>query len=179
MSPLPAYILAGGKSSRFGSDKALYEHGGIPLWRRVATALAGAGCTVHVMCRSPRGLPLPEVIEPDGPSHPLWGVLHALLHARDSGNESVVVAPCDLVDLTADAVATLIAASRRTPSRGDHLGQVHAKGQPLLAVTTTDSESWCRRCAQQGESVQLFQVATRSVEINVGELTNLNQRPRG
>ena len=41
--PLSAVVLAAGRSSRMGRDKALLEAGGIPLWQRQREVLADAG----------------------------------------------------------------------------------------------------------------------------------------
>lgn len=55
MDKLPLYILAGGRSSRFGSDKARAELGGRPLVRRIADALAPVADPVRVVAGPPGG----------------------------------------------------------------------------------------------------------------------------
>ena len=41
---MKSLLLAGGRSSRMGRDKALIEVGGVACIARVASALAAAGC---------------------------------------------------------------------------------------------------------------------------------------
>ena len=48
---LPAYILAGGKSSRFGSDKARAQVGGEALVARIARLAREAGVSRGVVIR--------------------------------------------------------------------------------------------------------------------------------
>ena len=168
MARVPAYILAGGESSRFGSDKAMFAVNGVPLWQRVATALENAGFAVHLVGRSVRGVSIPELIEPEGPRHPLWGALHAIRHANTLGERSLFVAPCDLVDLDASAAKALLAGGRT---------RVYAKGQPLLASLTVDQEEWALHCVNEEESVQHFHDMCGNEEVNIGPLRNLNERP--
>ncbi|MHA1733546.1 MAG: molybdenum cofactor guanylyltransferase [Promethearchaeota archaeon] len=47
-----AAILAGGKSSRFGSDKGLYPVGGVPIVRHVYESVRGVVDPVAVVCHS-------------------------------------------------------------------------------------------------------------------------------
>jgi molybdopterin-guanine dinucleotide biosynthesis protein A len=53
-------VLAGGRSSRFGTDKLLTPLDGEPLLWRPIRALAGAGCGVVVVVIAPTG-PAPDV----------------------------------------------------------------------------------------------------------------------
>ena len=43
MDRVPGYILAGGRSRRFGTDKARAEVGGTPLLRHAAASLSARG----------------------------------------------------------------------------------------------------------------------------------------
>ena len=49
MDTLPVYILAGGKSSRLGRDKAMVEIGGEPLLVRVIRSLEPVAASVTVV----------------------------------------------------------------------------------------------------------------------------------
>ena len=94
-------MLAGGASSRFGSDKALALVDGKPLIAHVVDALAGQSATV-VVCGRAWGnlLQLDDV--PHGGLGPMAGLAAALAHAQANGFEAVLCAPCDILGLPAD-----------------------------------------------------------------------------
>lgn len=106
-------VLAGGRSTRFGSDKALAEVGGRTLLARAFDALAGM-CELVVVAGRERG---PGRCVPDWPRPgmgPLGGIAAALRLARDEGYESVLSCgvdslglPGNLLDLLSPAPAYL------------------------------------------------------------------------
>ncbi|MFZ5481013.1 MAG: molybdenum cofactor guanylyltransferase [Myxococcota bacterium] len=147
-------VLAGGLSSRFGSDKAVHLVDGEPMAVRVARVLAEAGLAPRLVARAPRGLGLPELIEPDGPRHPLWGVAAAL--ADGDG----FFTPVDLVDLRVEQVRALLAARGR------------AKGQPLLGFFPASFREVALEAALAGRPVR--EVVT--AEVDVGVVRNLNRK---
>lgn len=138
-----AYILAGGLSRRFGSDKALYAPDGVPLARRLAAVLEAAGFEPWLVSRAPRGLGLAELIEPDGPRHPLWGVGHALLHARPA--RLALIVPVDAVALDVAAVRLLLGAA---PAR--------AAAVPLCGVFETARAEAALAAAEAGLAVRVW-----------------------
>ncbi|MGL6043901.1 MAG: molybdenum cofactor guanylyltransferase [Sandaracinobacteroides sp.] len=99
-------MLAGGRSSRFGSDKALHVHEGRPLIGHVADALAGQCAELAVAGRDWGGLF--ALADRPGPGlGPMGGLCAALHHAAGLGHSDVLVAPCDLLGIPADAAARL------------------------------------------------------------------------
>ena len=106
-------VLAGGLSTRFGSDKALAELDGHTLIAHAVDALAG-WCE-HVIVVGREMAPAPT--RPDWPRPgmgPLGGTAAALQHARDEGYEAVLTCgvdsiglPEDLLDLLSPAPAFL------------------------------------------------------------------------
>ena len=91
-------VLAGGKSSRFGTDKALAELGGRTLIARAVDALSG-WCE-HVVVVGRETAPAPTL--PDWPRPgmgPLAGIAAALHLARDEDYESVLTCSVDSVGL--------------------------------------------------------------------------------
>ncbi len=121
---LTVVVLAAGRSSRFGSNKLLREIGGQTLLARAlracgsypavvvtsaetAVALSGTAATVVINDTSERGM-----------SHSL-----RLANARVAPEHSIAVLPADLIDVTADDVASLVEQSYDAdvtlPARGD------------------------------------------------------------
>jgi molybdopterin-guanine dinucleotide biosynthesis protein A len=91
-------VLAGGQSSRFGSDKALAELGGQTLLARAFDTLTGF-CELVVVAGRERG---PGHCIPDWPHPnmgPLGGIAAALRLARDEGYNSVLSCGVDSVGL--------------------------------------------------------------------------------
>jgi len=99
-------ILAGGRSSRFGSDKAVARLGDVTLIEHVKRSLAPQVDAVVVCGRSaPEAGYLVDRPAPD--LGPLGGLAAALRHARDHGFVAVVSVGCDTPILPDDLVRTL------------------------------------------------------------------------
>ena len=91
-------VLAGGKSSRFGSDKALAELAGRTLLARAVDQLSG-WCEQVVIVGREFG-PAPCI--PDWPRPgmgPLAGIAAALHHARDADFDAVLTCAVDSLGL--------------------------------------------------------------------------------
>jgi molybdopterin-guanine dinucleotide biosynthesis protein A len=91
-------VLAGGQSTRFGSDKALAELGGQTLLARAFDTLTGF-CELVVIAGRERG---PGHVIPDWPRPgmgPLAGIAAALHLARDEGYAGVLTCGVDSVGL--------------------------------------------------------------------------------
>ncbi|MWV28877.1 molybdenum cofactor guanylyltransferase [Aurantiacibacter rhizosphaerae] len=99
-------VLAGGKSSRFGTDKALAELDGRTLIARAVETLSGFCDDVIVVGRETA--PAPTV--PDWPRSdmgPLGGIAGALRHAEAEGYDSVLTCGVDSVALPATLLSDL------------------------------------------------------------------------
>jgi len=98
MAEVTAFILAGGLSSRFGSNKALALWEGRPLLSHMADLLAPVAETRKVLAKDPGiyaalGLSVPVLKDSVERRHPLAGVLSAL---RAADTEWVFVTACDM-----------------------------------------------------------------------------------
>jgi molybdopterin-guanine dinucleotide biosynthesis protein A len=114
-------VLAGGRSSRFGSDKALAEVDGHTLLALAVDALSG-WCE-HVVVVGRETAPAPTL--PDWPRPgmgPLGGLAAALHHARDEGYAAVLTVGVDCVGLPGDLLARL------SP------GPSHVEGLPVIGL---------------------------------------------
>ena len=99
-------VLAGGQSTRFGSDKALAVLDGETLIARAVDMLSGWCEKVVVVGREEA--PAPTL--PDWPAAqmgPLAGIAAALHHANDEGYEAVLTCGVDSLDLPEDLPALL------------------------------------------------------------------------
>jgi molybdopterin-guanine dinucleotide biosynthesis protein A len=110
-----ALLLCGGKSLRFGSDKALALVAGRPLLdRTLDTARSRAGRVLLAPGRAPRyadrGVPL--VLDPPGSDGPLAGLV-AGLRVLDAAY--VFLLAVDLPGLTPEALDRLTAAFEAEP----------------------------------------------------------------
>jgi molybdopterin-guanine dinucleotide biosynthesis protein A len=108
-------VLCGGGSRRFGTDKALVEVDGRPMAERVAAVLESAGCApvVFVGGDGDRLMSMTdrEIVADSWPGEgPLGAVVDALQRFARLHVDGVVVAACDLPDLTVDAVRSVVGA---------------------------------------------------------------------
>ena len=112
-------VLAGGASTRFGSDKALAEVGGHTLLNRAFDTLTGF-CELVVIAGRERG---PGHCIPDWPRQdmgPLAGIAAGLRHARDEGYDSVLTCGVDSLGLPDNLLELL------TP------GPAYLESQPVI-----------------------------------------------
>ncbi len=140
MASLSAIVLAGGKSSRMGRDKASIQLEGIPLLRRVCEAARGCASPVYVVTFSPeryrdilpescqivREVPLPGETEPHGP---LVGFAQGLVAVE---TDWVLLLACDLPQLSAEVLRQWARELEAVPKEAIALLPKQAKGwEPL------------------------------------------------
>jgi molybdopterin-guanine dinucleotide biosynthesis protein A len=110
LEPTPAYILSGGKSSRFGSDKARALLEGQPLIARQAAILRNLGCPVTAVAEVAdkyADISITTIADSEPGLGPLGGLLAALSHAAPGW---ILVTSCDLLELRAAWTAQLLSA---------------------------------------------------------------------
>lgn len=106
-------VLAGGASSRMGVDKALVDVAGRPMVLRVVDALRAGGCD-PVACQggdAERLGALGLVVRADPAPRPGPVAAIAAALVGEAPGRTVVVAACDLPDLTGDVIRVLLRAS--------------------------------------------------------------------
>ena len=107
----PLYIMSGGKSSRFGSDKARALLHNKPLLRHVSDALAPlSSSTVVVADQADKYVDLGLVTIPDLSPHlgPMGGLQTALTHlSQVSAHEWCFLVSCDMVGFQSEWASAL------------------------------------------------------------------------
>jgi len=99
-------ILAGGRSERFGSDKAVALYKGGRLVDHVFSRVRAQTESAIIVGRADLGrTSIPD--QPAGGLGPLAGLNAALIHARDDGFDAVLSAGVDVPNLPDDLVKTL------------------------------------------------------------------------
>lgn len=165
MESRSGYILVGGKSSRFGRDKALLEIDKRPLALRLAGVVREATGNVTLVGAAAKyehlGLRvIPDPLEGFGP---LAGVLAALEDSQAARN---LIIACDMPFLTAEFIGFLCSEAERTAA--DVLLPVSPEGipEPLCAVYSASC-----RAVIRGEVERGIQKVTRALEkLNVRRL---------
>jgi len=178
-----AWVLAGGRSSRMGTDKALLEIEGQPLVLRVADRLAEVCGSVAIIGEGTLSNPgqyanLGLRVVPDSfPGlGPLAGIEAALAATSAEAN---LIAACDMPSLDASALEALFAAG------GDCAVPRHADGriEPLCAVYHRRIHARVRELLESGirgvtEALRLLETggfALRYVQVTARDtFANLN-----
>jgi molybdopterin-guanine dinucleotide biosynthesis protein A len=137
-------VLAGGRSSRFGSDKAAALWGGQPLAYHAARTIAGH---VDEVVRVGGGNAVPDLPTPD--LGPLGGIAGALGYGAARGFDTVLTIGCDMPCLPDGLVEAIL---RRAPA---FCSDVPVLGhwpvgfaEPLVALLEEDGDRSVRRWAR-------------------------------
>jgi molybdopterin-guanine dinucleotide biosynthesis protein A len=130
-NPITVAVLAGGKSSRMGTDKSFVRVLGRPMIERVLAAVDGLGAETHIITNRPDdyaylGLPLHTDVLPDKGS--LGGLYSALTYAA---HDTVLVVACDMPFLARPLLGHLLALA---PGHDVVVPRVAGECEPLHAV---------------------------------------------
>lgn len=166
------YVLAGGRSSRMGCDKALLSFRGGPLVESVARAVglaAGSAVLVgHPWLYEHLGYPaIPDLYPGAGP---LGAILTALYHTSADWN---LVVAWDMPGLSAEFLKLLVDAAAGR-SAADALVPIGASGrpEPLCAVYHRRSRPALERALGRGvRSVRAALEDLRAAVVSVPEVT--------
>ncbi len=174
MDDLQAFILAGGASSRMGTDKSQLPLEGQTFTERIAETLRKLTNSVSVVGREADAR-LPSVAD----VYPQWGALgglHAALAACK--REWAIVVACDLPFVTAELF--LFLAEKRVDHDAVVPVQEDGRPQPLAALYRVDP---CRQRATElieaGRRRPLdLLAAVKTHWISFAEIRNLDQAER-
>ena len=171
-------VLTGGASKRMGTDKATLVVGGKPMAVRVADAMWEAGCHPveaqggDVDAIEQYGL---EAIPDRAPGEgPVVAILDAALrHARSD----VVVAACDLVDLDAPTIRSLIQCGASGGS-ADVVVAATGSERHLVSWWRAGSARRLQTLVDQGISsyrAALDELVVTEVEVDTVSVRNVNE----
>jgi molybdopterin-guanine dinucleotide biosynthesis protein A len=157
-------ILAGGRSQRFGSEKALAELAGVSLLERAHRRLSAVCAQVAVSGATPGAAALAERLDaplladpPGAPRGPLSGVLAGLDWAAGRRESLLLVLPCDTPLLPADLEARLLAEIGGAPAAA---ARAPDGLQPLCALWRTALARALRAALADGLHPPAHQVLT-------------------
>ena len=154
---IPLYILAGGESSRFGSDKARAELGGHPLIVRVADGLRPACSSVTAVARE-ADLYIDLDIDTIGDDEPGQGPMGGLVTALRHAGGPLFLASCDLREPRADWAQQVIGAGTTAAVK------TNRGWEPLFARYDPTVLPIAERLLSEGE---------RSLQVLLGEVEAL------
>ncbi len=168
-------VLAGGQSTRFGSDKALAELDGHTLIARAVDALSG-WCE-YVVVAGRELAPAPTL--PDWPRPglgPLAGIAAALHLARDEGYAAVLTCGVDSVDLPGDLPALLAPAPAYLADQ-PVIGLWPASAVDAIETILTTPGRHSMRQFAEAISARAVQLVTKPANINApADLAELEKR---
>jgi molybdenum cofactor guanylyltransferase len=155
-------VLAGGRSVRFGGEKAAAELAGRPLLMWAAQRLKGSCAAVAVNARPDteaealaRQAGLPVLHDaPGDAAGPLAGVKVGLIWAQGLGARLLAVSPCDAPLLPPDLFVRLIAAA----GAGAAMAETSDGRQPLCAVWPVSALSTVAAALEGGQHPPTWRV---------------------
>jgi molybdenum cofactor guanylyltransferase len=154
-----AYVLAGGRSTRFGRDKALAELGGKPMLVRTLGLVDYAvfheelACTALVIgpAENYHTIWTPCVEDRWPGEGPLGGIITALLHERESKRKCdwSLILSCDMPFLTVEWLKFLIERAVKSDAQVALPHSEHGP-EPLCACWRTDAVGTLQPAFERG-----------------------------
>jgi molybdopterin-guanine dinucleotide biosynthesis protein A len=169
-----AYILVGGKSSRFGSDKALIDIAGRPLAAHLADVAREAAGRVTLVGSPERyqHLGLPIIPDTHRDVGPLAGILAALEHTGASWN---LILACDMPLLSVAFAEFLFAEAEAGGQDVVMPISPHGRDEPLCAVYAKPGATSIRREIEKGTRKITYAFETMNVRrIPPGEYAHVD-----
>lgn len=165
MTRLLGAVLAGGRSSRFGSDKAMAPWQGRPLIEHAADALRPHVDALVVCGREHPGL----ASVPDRPAPgmgPLGGIAAALHRAGVGGFDAVLTIGCDTPLIPSELLTALLAAP----------GAAYAAGLPVMGRWPTILAAGLDAFLAQDRkhSIRSWAASVGAVELDFPDIPNIN-----
>ncbi len=163
------FVLVGGRSSRFGADKALYPVAGRPMALRAADALAQVVESVTLVGRPEkyRALGLPVIADKPAGIGPLGGILAAL---DESDTEWSLITACDLPGIDRGAFERLLRRALTSGASAVWPATPDGRLQPLCAAYAKRAAARARAEAERG----VFKIADAFASCRIDTLAFAN-----
>jgi molybdenum cofactor guanylyltransferase len=152
-TPIAAYIMAGGGSTRFGQDKARATLSGQPMLTRMCDLLSAVTASIHIVAPPGRYEFATAPVIPDRwPGEgPLGGIITALLHTSQQEPNTTwnLIISCDLPFLTPEFLTYLRDFAQASSARA--IVPESSQGrEPLCACWRTSSASQLQSAFESG-----------------------------
>jgi molybdopterin-guanine dinucleotide biosynthesis protein A len=142
------YVLAGGRSTRMGRDKALLELGGEPLVRHAVHKLSRLTQAVHILSDRPELAGFAPLVPDLRPGFgPLGGMEAALAHTQ---YDWTLLLPVDMPFLPTMLLEGWVRSVVAMPAARAALFTVEAVPQPALCLLHRELAPFVRSAAEEG-----------------------------
>lgn len=175
---IEGYVLAGGKSSRFGPDKATHLVEGKPMALWVAEALSRYAAPITLVGKREfhAGLGLPLIEDSVVGAGPLAGIVTALANAH---NPWCLIAACDMPRLGSASLDALVRMAGRTKSQAILVQTPDGRVQPLCGLYARAAHEPLNRALSKGirkVTDALDGISWDVLEVNASQpFTNVNR----
>ena len=158
-----AFVLAGGRSSRMGRDKALLPLGGRPLVEHIAAQASTVTGNITLVGHPDRyaNLGYPVIQDIFRGCGPLAGIHAALRHTRSPWN---LVLACDMPQITAEFLRQLVAHAEASPAACVIPVTPDKVPQPLCAAYRSQCADAIGRALETGVRKVIDALATLPVD---------------
>ncbi len=129
---LAAFVLAGGKSTRMGRDKAFIEYEGRSLVARALELACAVSTDVHIVGRHDKFAGVAAVVEDKFHDRGPLGGIHAAL--RSSSRDSNLMLAVDMPFISEVFLRYLIQEARQAPGASAIVPRQSGRWQPLCAI---------------------------------------------
>jgi molybdopterin-guanine dinucleotide biosynthesis protein A len=150
MASLIGVVLAGGRSRRFGSDKALHELDGQSLLERAASKLKALGLEVYISVNEKQVESLPEHMHWIKDRYDDQGPLGGLLTVHEAFPESdLFVLACDLIHVEVEDLKRILSMADQEENI-IHAISAKDRKQPLLGIWKKEALGGIQSYLQKG-----------------------------
>ena len=168
MEGVSAFVLAGGKSSRMGADKAFAELGGRRLLDRVLELAGAVASDVRIVGSAEKFKRFGRVVEDEFPDCGPLGGIHAALRASRSELNLVLAVDLPFVEVGFLKYLLNEAAAHKAVVTVPHAG---GGWQPLCAVYRREFAAVAETALRQGKNkIDPLYGTIEVLQVNEGEL---------